>query len=91
LLDAVQTEVPAEVIAGTSAGGINGAMLAYAAGNGRALEGETDAAIRNVCERLGQIRPNQVRQSTQGLDAERRLVYIWRSFSRMVSGARGSA
>jgi predicted acylesterase/phospholipase RssA len=56
LLEAVQTEVVADVIAGTSAGGINGAMLAYAVGNGRALEGESGEAIRDVWERLGQIR-----------------------------------
>jgi predicted acylesterase/phospholipase RssA len=56
LLDTVQTEVLADVIAGTSAGGINGAMLAYAVGNGRALEGASDEAIRDVWERLGQIR-----------------------------------
>src|SRR3954452_25110092 len=38
LLDALRTEVLTDVIAGTSAGGINGALLAYVVANGTTLE-----------------------------------------------------
>ena len=55
LLDALRTEIVADVVAGTSAGGINGAMLGYAVARRRSLEGVTADAIRGVWERLGQI------------------------------------
>lgn len=55
LLDALRTEIVADVVAGTSAGGINGAMLGYAVARRRSLEGVRADAIRGVWERLGQI------------------------------------
>jgi predicted acylesterase/phospholipase RssA len=55
LLDALRTEIVADVVAGTSAGGINGAMLGYAVARRRSLEGASADAIRGVWERLGQI------------------------------------
>ena len=59
LLDAVETELITDVIAGTSAGGINGALLGYVVANGRALEtpgqGASSDAIRATWEKLGAI------------------------------------
>ena len=59
LLDAVQTELITDVIAGTSAGGINGALLGYVVARGTALEvpGESASAdeIRKTWEQLGAI------------------------------------
>jgi hypothetical protein len=59
LLDAVETELITDVIAGTSAGGINGALLGYVVATGKALdvpgeEASTDA-IRNTWAKLGAI------------------------------------
>src|SRR3954452_17906210 len=59
LLDAVRTEVHTDVIAGTSAGGINGALLCYAVANGTTLEnvGAQDGSypIRDLWQKLGAI------------------------------------
>jgi predicted acylesterase/phospholipase RssA len=52
----VRTEVVTDVIAGTSAGGINGAMLGFVVANGRTLE-TTGAGnpIKEIWQRLGAI------------------------------------
>src|SRR4051794_30099281 len=59
LLDAVRTEVHTDVIAGTSAGGINGALLGYAVANGTTLEnvGAQDGSdpIRDLWQNPGPI------------------------------------
>src|SRR5882724_4012097 len=55
LLDAVRTEVVTDVIAGTSAGGINGAMLGYVVANRKSLEVAGADAIRDVWQKLGSI------------------------------------
>jgi hypothetical protein len=59
LLDAVETELITDVIAGTSAGGINGALLGYVVARGTALDVPGEAAstdeIRNTWEKLGAI------------------------------------
>src|SRR5437764_11949292 len=57
LLDVLRTEVRTDVIAGTSAGGINGALLAYAVAGGRTLDttggGGSPDAIRDRWRNLG--------------------------------------
>jgi hypothetical protein len=60
LLDAARTEVVTDIIAGTSAGGINGALLGYVVGNGKSLECADDKparkeAIRDTWGRLGAL------------------------------------
>ncbi|HKN92792.1 MAG TPA: DUF3376 domain-containing protein [Thermoleophilaceae bacterium] len=55
LLDALRTEVMADVIAGTSAGGINGAMLAYVVANRKSLECAGPDAIRATWQGLASL------------------------------------
>ena len=55
LLDALRCEVVTDVIAGTSAGGINGAMLGYVVGNRKSLEVAGPDAIRDTWQKLGAI------------------------------------
>ena len=56
LLDVLRTEVVTDVIAGTSAGGINGAMLGFVVANGRTLEvAGGDNPIKKIWQRLGSI------------------------------------
>ena len=56
LLEAVRTEVTTDVLAGTSAGGINATLLAYAVANGRSLESAGANAIRDLWVRMGALR-----------------------------------
>jgi hypothetical protein len=55
LLDSLRTEVVTDVIAGTSAGGINGAMLGFVVANGRTLEAAGGGAnpIKEIWQQLG--------------------------------------
>jgi len=55
LLAAVRTEVMTDIVAGTSAGGINGALLAYVVGNGKSLECAGADEIRDTWRDLGAI------------------------------------
>lgn len=55
LLDALRTEVVTDVIAGTSAGGINGALLAYAVANGKSLECAGPDSIRSTWRQLASL------------------------------------
>ncbi len=55
LLAALRTEVMTDVIAGTSAGGINGAMLAYVAANRKSLECAGSDAIRATWQGLASL------------------------------------
>jgi patatin-related protein len=55
LLDATKTSVITDVIAGASAGGINGALLAYVVGNGKSLECAGPNHIRETWQTLGSM------------------------------------
>ena len=55
LLDALRSELVTDVIAGTSAGGINGALLAYVVANGKSLECAGANAIRDTWREIGSI------------------------------------
>ena len=55
LLDAVRTDVVTDVISGTSAGGINGAMLGYCVANGKSLEGKDPNRIRERWRTLADV------------------------------------
>lgn len=59
LLDVVRTEVRTDVIAGTSAGGINGALLGYVVARGTTMDAPGaaagDDAIRDLWQSLGAI------------------------------------
>jgi predicted acylesterase/phospholipase RssA len=55
LLDVLRTEVVTDVVAGTSAGGINGALLGYVVANRKSLEVAGEDAIRDTWLDLGSI------------------------------------
>ena len=55
LLDAMRTVVLTDVIAGASAGGINGALLAYVLANGKSLECAGQDEIRDTWQTLGSM------------------------------------
>jgi len=55
LLRILRTDVVTDVMAGTSAGGINAAFLGYVAGNGKSLEVGGANAIRDAWRALGKI------------------------------------
>jgi predicted acylesterase/phospholipase RssA len=55
LLDALETVLVTDVIAGASAGGINGALLAYVVGNGKSLECAGTDAIRSTWQEVGSM------------------------------------
>jgi hypothetical protein len=55
LLDALETVVRTDVIAGASAGGINGALLAYVVGRGKSLECAGPNEIRSTWQKLGSM------------------------------------
>jgi hypothetical protein len=55
LLDAVRTELVTDIVSGTSAGGINGAMLGYVVANGKSLECAGADTIREMWQRLGAL------------------------------------
>jgi predicted acylesterase/phospholipase RssA len=55
LLDVLETVVVTDVIAGASAGGINGALLAYVVGRGKSLECAGPNEIRSTWQKLGSM------------------------------------
>ena len=55
LLDALETVVVTDVIAGTSAGGMNGALLAYVAANRKSLDCAGAGKLRATWQQLGSI------------------------------------
>ena len=55
ILGALRTVVMTDVIAGTSAGGINGALLGYVVANGKSLECADPDAIRGTWQELGSM------------------------------------
>jgi patatin-related protein len=55
LLDALETLVVPDVIAGSSAGGMNGALLAYVIANGKSLDCAGPDKLRSTWQQLGSI------------------------------------
>jgi hypothetical protein len=55
LLDVLRTVVVTDVIAGASAGGINGALLAYVIANGKSLECAGPNGIRETWQEVGSM------------------------------------
>src|SRR5215831_15802082 len=56
LLDALRTVVVTDVIAGASAGGINGAFLGYVIANQKSLECAGTNAVRDLWQNLGSMK-----------------------------------
>jgi patatin-related protein len=55
LMDALRTVVVTDVIAGASAGGINGAFLGYVIANGKSLECAGTNTVRDLWQNLGSM------------------------------------
>jgi hypothetical protein len=56
LCDLLKTVVMTDVIAGASAGGINGAFLGYVVANGKSLECAGENAVRDLWQNLGSMK-----------------------------------
>ena len=76
LLEAMRTEVHTDVIAGTSAGGINGALLGYAVARGISLDGTSGTdEIRKMWQDLGAIEKLLVCEGTPDSALEHRELF----------------